>query len=96
MDINKKGEFMENLDYIEWLIGQAKGFILKGDQLIFPEGGIETFDEHLISLRVWELVWFPLLLVMAHDASILEPIKTDKNRNYWLKQLYMDRTGREA
>jgi len=87
---------MENLDYIEWLVGMAEGFTMNGDHLIFPEDGIENFDEHLISLRVWKLVWFPLLLVKAYDASKLVPVKTDETRNLYLKKLYTNETRREA
>ena len=87
---------METLDYIEWLVGLAKGFTLNGDQLVFPEGGCETFNEELLYLRVWRLVWFPLLLIKASDASVLNPVKTDEHRNRRLKELYMNKTGREA
>ena len=87
---------METLDYIEWLVEHAEGFNLNGDQLFFPEGGCEPLNEELTYLTVWKLVWFPLLLVMAHDASRLDPVKTDKSRNYWLKELYTHETGKKT
>lgn len=50
-----------DIDKIKWMVGYAEGFSLNGDQLIFPEGGVETLTEELLKLRVWKLVWEPLL-----------------------------------
>lgn len=86
---------MENLDYIKWLISQAEGFTLNGDQLIFPEGGVETFSEYLIGLKVWKLVWFPLLLLRAAD-SLMIMAHSDKERSEALRGAYREKTGRNS
>lgn len=57
-----------NIDFYKWAIEKAERFTLNGDQLVFPEGGCELFNEHLLGLRVWELVWEPLLFQMACEA----------------------------
>ena len=63
-----------NIDFIKWLVEKAEGFKLNSDQLIFPEGGIETFEDHLFTLKVWKLVWYPLLLHGAFEGV---------NKNTW-------------
>ena len=47
--------------FIKWKVSYAEGFELNEDQLIFPEGGVETLTEELLKLKVWKLVWNPLL-----------------------------------
>ena len=74
---------MENIELIKFMVSHAEGFELNGDQLIFPESGIETFDEHLLTLRVWELVWYPLLLQRA-----IEGVNRDLNNPYKINTEY--------
>ena len=53
---------LNNIEFIKKCIPFADGFELHADQLIFPEAGIETLNDYLLDLKVWKLVWEPLLL----------------------------------
>ncbi len=57
-----------NIDFIKYYVPYTEGFTLNGDQLIFPEGGIETLTEELLELPVWEKVWEPLFLQRAIEG----------------------------
>ena len=78
---------MNDIEYVKWLVDKAIGFELNEDQLIFPEGGIETLTGHLLTLRVWKLVWFPLLLLRASDFYKIGT-NSDADRDMLLKMVY--------
>ncbi len=67
------------IEFIKKCVAVAPGWNMNDDQLIFPEGGIETLTTELLGLSVWKKVWEPLLMTQAIEGINREVVKDPVN-----------------